>query len=164
MDKKIIILFLIVGTCFVLAGPAFAKETVKIDITAEDYGIANNGYIVIKLVDSDGNPINTNGKINYTITDEYGNYKWTYKSYNGEIRLKYPDGKYKVEVKFDGTSKYKSARITQFINVKSSVFDPYTYYEDHNWGLDQEMDDYFDYNYWDEEIYDDASNYDGEWY
>ena len=73
-------------------------------------------------------------------------------------------GKYKVKVEFDGDSKYKSASKTQLILVTSTSFNPYTYYDDHNWGLDQEIDDYFDYNFWDEEIYDDASNYDGEGY
>ena len=164
MNKKIVIFLVIVGICLVLASPAFAKEKVKINITTGDYAIANNGYIVIKLVDSEGNPINTKGTVNYTITDQYGNYKWTVKSYNGEIRVKYPVGKYKVEVKFDGDSKYKSASKTQLVLVTSTSFNPYTYYDDHNWGLDQEIDDYFDYNFWDEEIYDDASNYDGEGY
>lgn len=164
MNKNIVIILVIVGICLVLASPAFAKEKVKINITTEDYAIANKGYIVINLVDSNGNPISTKGTINYTITDEYGNYKWTFKSYNGEIRVKYPEGKYKVKVRFNGDGNYRSALTTKFVTVTSSSFDPYTYYEDHNWGLDQEMDDYFDYNFWDEEIYDDASNYDGEGY
>ena len=71
-------------------------------------------------------------------------------------------GKYKVYVKFYGDSKYKSVETTQNIIVKTSKFDPYTYYDDHNWGLNQEIDDYIEYNYWDEEIYDDPYTYDGE--
>ncbi|MBR5954016.1 MAG: hypothetical protein IK021_01085, partial [Methanobrevibacter sp.] len=82
--------------------------------------------------------------------------------YNGEIRLKYSVGKYKVKVKFYGDSKYQKAKKTKSIIVKTSKFDPYTYYEDHNWGLNQEIDDYIEYNYWDEEIYDDPYTYDGE--
>ena len=46
--------------------------------------------------------------------------------------------------------------------VKTEKFDPYNYYDDHNWGLNQEIDDYIEYNYWDEDIYDDPYTYDGE--
>ena len=79
------------------------------------------------------------------------------KSYKSGIRVKYDVGKYKVKVKFFGDSKYKKAKKTKNINLKNN-FDPYTYYENHNWGLNQEMDDYFDYNYWTEEIYDDVDD------
>jgi len=164
MDKKIIILFVLLGIFLVMAGPVFAKENVKVKISTEDSPFANKGYIVIKLTDSSGKPISSKGTINYTITDQYGNYKWVCKSYRGEIKVKYPVGSYKVYVKFDGDSKYNGVEKLQFITLQSGSFDPYNYYDENNWGLNQEIDDYFDYNYWDEEIYDDASNYDGEGY
>ena len=165
MDKKkIIIILTVVAICLALASPAFAKEKVKVKITTDDYPITNKGYIVIKLVDSKGNDIKSKGKILYNVTDEFGNYKWTKKPYNGEILLKYSVGKYKVKVKFYGDSKYQSAKKTENIIVKSSKFNPYLYYEDHNWGLNQEIDDYLEYNYWDEELYDDPYTYDGEGY
>ena len=163
MNKKIIIILVIVGICLVLTSPVFAKESVKININQGDYVISNKGYIVIKLVDGNGKAINSKGTIYYKITDEHGNYQYGYKSYNGNFRLKYPVGKYKVEIKFEGDKRYKSAEKAQYVTISSS-FNPYNYYDDHNWGLDQEIDDYYDYNYWDEEIYDDASNYDGEGY
>lgn len=164
MKKKIIIVLLVIAIFLVLASPVIAKEKVKVKITTDDHPFNDKGYIVIKLVNSKGKSIKTKGIIHYKITDKYGNYKWAYKSYNGEIRLKYDVGKYKVKVKFDGDSKYKSAKKTKDITVKSSNFNPYTYYEDHNWGLNQEIDDYIEYNYWDEEIYDDPYTYDGEGY
>lgn len=164
MNKKIIIILAIMGFCLILlTGHAFANENVKVKISTDKW-MNNKGVIVIKLVDSHGKEIKTSGKVNYTITDSNGYYKWTYKSYNKLIRLKYDAGKYNVKVKFDGDKKYKSAFKTKDVNVKtvSSGFDAYTYYDNHNWGLNQQIDDYIEYNYWDEEIYDDASNYDGE--
>lgn len=162
--KKIIIAILLLAACLLLAGPVSAKEKVKIKISTDDHPITDKGYIVIKLVDSHGKAIRSKGTIHYNITDEFGNYKWAYKAYKGEIRLKYSVGKYKVKVKFDGDSKYKKAKKTQDITVKSSNFDAYTYYDNHNWGLNQEIDDYIEDNYWDEEIYDDPYTYDGEGY
>ncbi len=164
MNKKIIIIFAIFAVCLVLASPAFAKEKVKVKITTDDHPFKDKGYIVIKLVDSKGRAIYSKGTIHYNITDSEGNYNWAYKPYNGEIRLKYDVGKYKVKVKFDGDSKYKKVKKTKKIKVKSSNFDAYTYYDDHNWGLNQEIDDYIEDNYWDEEIYDDPFTYDGEGY
>ena len=163
MNKKAIIIILaIIGICLVIASPAFAKEKVKVKITTEEYPLNNKGWIVIKLVDSKGRDINSKGTIHYRITDSQGNYQWAYKPYNGEIRLKYDVGKYKVKVKFDGDSHYKKAKKTKQVTVRTSIFDPYTYYDENNWGLDQEIDDYIEYNYWDEEIYDDPYTYDGE--
>ncbi len=80
--------------------------------------------------------------------------------------MKYDPGTYNVKVKFDGDSKYKSASKTKDVTVKSirSGFDAYTYYDNHNWGLNQKINDYIEDNYWDEEIYDDAATYDGEGY
>ena len=63
-------------------------------------------------------------------------------------------------MKFFGDSHYKKAKKTKNIDVKSN-FNAYTYYDNHNWGLNQEIDDYIEYNYWDEEIYDDPYTYDG---
>ena len=57
----------------------------------------------------------------------------------------------------------KKTKKTKQITVKNT-FNPYTYYDDHNWGLNQVIDDYIEDNYWDEEIYDDAATYDGEGY
>ena len=92
--KQIIIILSIIVVCFVLAGPAFAKEKVKVKITTDDYPLNNKGFIVISLVDSHDNEIKSKGTIHYNITDEYGNYNWAYKSYDGELRLKYTVGKY----------------------------------------------------------------------
>ncbi len=160
--KQIIIILAIISVCFALAGPAFAKEKVKVKITTDDYPLNNKGFIVIKLVDGQGKEIKSKGTIHYNITDENGYYNWAYKSYDGELRLKYAVGEYKVKVKFDGDSHYKAAKKTKSVIVKTEKFDPYTYYDTHNWGLNQEIDDYIEYNYWDEDIYDDPATYDGE--
>ena len=157
MNKKIVIILAILAVCILLASPVVAKQKVKVKISTDDCAIDNKGYIVIKLVDKKGKEIKSNGMINYTITDKNGNYKWVYKSYNKGIRVKYNVGKYKVKVKFFGDSHYKKSKKTKSITVKNN-FDPYTYYENHNWGLNQEVDDYFDYNYWNEEIYDDPND------
>ena len=166
MKKKIIIILAISCVCLLLlTGPAFAKENVKIKISTDKW-LNGKGVIIIKLVDKNGKEIKTNGKIKYTVTDSNGNYEWKSKSYNKVIRLKYYPGTYNVDVKFYGDSKYNSASKSEYVNVEStsSGFDAYNYYDNHNWGLNQEIDDYIEYNYWDEEIYDDASNYDGEGY
>ena len=157
MNRKIIIILAIVAVCILIASPVFAKEKVKIKITDGDFVLNNKGYIVIKLVDKNGREIKSNGMINYTITDMNGNYKWVYKSYKSGIRVKYDVGKYKVKVKFFGDSKYKKAKKTKYVTIKSD-FDPYTYYDNHNWGLNQEIDDYIGDNYWNEEIYDDPDD------
>lgn len=164
MDKKIIILIIVLFSCLLIASPVSAKQKVKVKITTYDHPFANKGYIVIKLVDSKGRDINSHGIIHYNITDSEGNYHWVYEPYRGEILLKYDIGKYKVNVKFDGDSHYKKAKKTKKVTVTSSSFNPYTYYDNHNWGLNQEIDDYIEYNYWDEEIYDDPYTYDGEGY
>lgn len=145
-------------TCLLLTAPVFAKKNTKIKITTDDHPFKNKGYIVIKVVDSKGKSINSKGKINYTVTDSKGNYKWTCKSYNGEIRLKYDVGKYNVKVKFFGDSKYKSSKKTKDITLKSSNFDAYNYYDNHNWGENSKADEYIFDNYWYEEIYDDVDD------
>ncbi len=157
MDKKVVIILVILAAGILLAEPVAAKQKVKVKISTDDCVIKNKGYITIKLVDKKGREINSKGMVNYTITDKNGNYKWKYKSYNGVIREKFDVGKYKVKVKFFGDSKYKKVSKTKNIKVKDN-FDPYTYYENHNWGLNQEIDDYFDYNYWNDEIYDDVDD------
>ena len=162
MNKKIIIILAIIGIGLLLLAPVCAKQKVKVKISTDEYPLNNKGIIVIKLVDSKGKPIKSSGKINYTITDKNGNYIWKCKSYNGEIREKYDIGKYKVKVVFKGDSHYKKAKETKTVTLKRSTFDAYNYYDTHNWGLNQEIDDYIEYNYWDEEIYDDPYTYDGE--
>ena len=163
MRKKIVIILIILGVCILIASPVVAKEKVKVKIKSDDCVIKNKGYIVIKLVDKHGREIKSSGMVNYTITDKNGNYKWVYKSYGSGIRVKYDVGKYSVKVKFFGDSHYAKAKKTKQITVKNT-FNPYTYYDDHNWGLNQVIDDYIEDNYWDEEIYDDAATYDGEGY
>ena len=157
MNRKIVIILLILAVCILLASPVAAKQKVKIKISTDDSIYDNMGYIIIKLVDKNGREISSNGMINYTVTDKHGNYKWVYKSYGHGIRVKYDVGKYKVKVKFFGDSKYKKAKKTKSIKVKND-FDPYTYYDNHNWGLNQEVDDYIGDNYWNEEIYDDVDD------
>ncbi len=157
MKRKIIIILAILAVCILLASPVVAKQKVKVKISTDDCVIKNKGYITIKLVDNNGREIRSSGKIKYTITDENGYYKWVSKSYGSGIRVKYDVGSYTVDVKFFGDSKYKKATKTESIIVEDN-FNPYTYYDNHNWGLNQEVDDYFDDNYWTEEIYDDVDD------
>ena len=165
MDKKKIIFILAVLAIFLLlASPAFAKEKVKIKISKKDYTLNGQGHITIKLVDKNGFEINSHGTIHYRITDSQGNYWWEYKPYNGELSIRCDLDKYKVKVKFDGDSHYKKAKKTKYVTLNENNINPYTYYDDHNWGLDQKVDDYIEDNYWDEEIYDDPYTYDGEGY
>ncbi|WP_458405487.1 hypothetical protein, partial [Methanobrevibacter sp.] len=118
MKKKIIIILIILAVFLVLTAPVSAKEKVKVKISTDDHPFKDKAYIVIKLVDSKGKEIYSRGTIHYKITDSNGNYKWAYKPYKGEIRLKYDVGKYKVKVKFDGDSHYKKAKKTKTINLK----------------------------------------------
>lgn len=157
MNRKIIIILAIIGICILLAGPVAAKQKVKVKISTDDCVIKNKGYIVIKLLDKNKREIKSSGMINYTITDKNGNYKWVYKSYGSGIRVKYDVGKYNVKVVFKGDSKYKGAKKIKEINLEND-FDAYTYYDNHNWGLNQEIDDYIGDNYWNEEIYDDVDD------
>lgn len=162
MDRKIIILLSIIFVCLLLVGPVSAKEKVKIVITADNSYNIYGGYIDIKLVDSHGKAIKSNANIYYKITDSSGKYKWESKAYR-ELHLRYYPGTYDVIVEFKGDSKYSSASASKTVTVSGGdSFDPYTYYDDHNWGMDQKTDDYIEDNYWDEEIYDDPFTYDGE--
>ena len=158
MNKKIIILLAVLFVFLLLSSPVSAKEDVNIKVKSE------GAFIIIKLFDSHGKPIKSTGTIHYNITDQYGNYKWAYKSYNKLHGIKYDPGTYYIHIKFDGDSKYNSAEFRGNIMVSyaKSSFDPYTYYDNNNWGLNQQMDDYLEYNYWDEELYDDPYTYDGE--
>jgi hypothetical protein len=157
MKRKIIIILAILAVCILIASPVVAKQKVKIKISTDDSVFDNKGYIIIKLVDKNGREIKSSGMINYTVTDTNGNYKWVYKSYGSGIRLKYDVGSYNVNVKFFGDSKYNPAKKSEEVNVESNV-DAYTYYDNHNWGLNQEEDDYIGDNYWNEEIYDDVDD------
>lgn len=158
MNNKIIIVLVVLCMFLLLSSPVSAKEDVKIQIKSE------GAFITIKLLDSHGKAIKSKGTIHYNITDQYGNYKWAYKSYNNLHAIRSDSGSYYVSVKFDGDSKYNPAEYGEDVSIsyRSSSFDPYSYYDNHNWGLNQQMDDYLEYNYWDEDIYDDASTYDGE--
>ena len=160
MNKKTIILLIFLFLFLLLSSPVSAKENVNIKIKSE------GAFIIIKLYDSHGKAINSKGRIHYNITDQYGNYKWAYKSYSKLHGIKYDPGTYYVTVKFDGDSKYNSAEAASSIVVSytKSSFNPYTYYDNNNWGVNQQMDDYLEYNYWDEELYDDPHTYDGEGY
>ena len=160
MERKIIILFIISCLFLLLSNPVFAKENVNVKIESE------GAFILIKLVDSNGHAIKSGGKIHYNITDQNGNYKWAYKAYSKLHGIKCNPGTYCVTVKFDGDSKYNPVQAfrTLVVSYSKSSFDPYAYYDDHSWGLNQRMDDYLEYNYWDEEIYDNPRNYDGEGY
>ena len=162
MDRKIIILLGIVCVCLLLTCPVSAKEKVKIKISANDGYAIKGGYVDIKLFDSHGRAVSSKGIIHYTITDQQGNYKWEYKPYGKILSIRCDPGTYNVEVKFDGDSKYSSAQKIQDVTISGRSFNAYTYYDNHNWGLNQRVDDYIEDNYWDEEIYDDASTYDGE--
>jgi len=162
--KKIIIILTILAVFILLASPVCAKEKVKIKISTADYVLNGQGHIIIKLVDKKGREINSRGTIHYRITDSDGNYWWEYKPYPGKLFLRCDVGKYKVKVKFDGDSHYKKAKKTKEITVKRDNFNPYTYYDDHTWGVNKKVDDYIEDNYWDEEIYDNPYTYDGEGY
>ena len=142
-----------------MLSPVSAKEKVKVKISTDKW-LNGKGVIIIKLVDSKGNEIKSKGTLHYNITasngdaktdNNYnrselyynitasnGDYKWAYAPYK-HLRLKYDPGTYNVKVKFDGDSKYKSASKTKEVTVKSirSGFDAYTYYDNHNWGLNQ---------------------------
>jgi hypothetical protein len=157
MKRKIIIILAVLAVCILLASPVVAKQKVKVKISTEGPVFDDKGYIVITLVDKHGQEIKSDGMINFTITDKDGNYKWVYKPYGNGICVKYDVGKYKVKVKFYGDSHYKKAKKTKKVKVKDN-FDPYTYYDDHNWGLNPEIDDYIFDNYWYDEVYDDVDD------
>lgn len=165
MNNKILFLLIVSLACLLLASPTFAKEKVNVKITTEDKPFSYEGYIVIKLTDHNGKDIKKGGTIHYTVTDSSGHYEWKYHPYKGAVNIKVPNGKYTVDVKFDGDSKHYGTKLSKTVTVSSDGSStPYDYYDNHNYGDSVLYDDYIYDNYWDEEIYDDPSNYDGEGY
>ncbi len=66
MNKKIIIILLLLGVCLLLLSPVSAKEKVKVKISTDKW-LNGKGVIIIKLVDSKGNEIKSKGTLHYNI-------------------------------------------------------------------------------------------------
>ena len=128
MNKKIILLMVVLFSFLLLSNPVSAKENVDIKVKSE------GAFIIIKLYDSNGKPIKSAGKIHYNITDQNGNYKWATKSYKNLHAIKFNSGIYSINVKFDGDSKYNPSEFsgTVIVSYGGGSFDPYTYYDNHN--------------------------------
>lgn len=160
------LLFCLVVLSIALVGLSFvsAKEETHIEIEQiSDYSVK------IVLKDSSNNPI-SNKKININITKPNGFIKILPNKLlnrNGEIKyfLGSNKGEFKVSVYFKGDSNYYPSQLTKTFNLKgASGKSMANYYENNNYGTNGKADDYINYNYWPEEIYDDPKTNDGEGY
>lgn len=165
MKKIFLILFclsvFIVGMSFVSA-----KEDTHFEIEKDPSGFSS----VISLKDSNNNPV-PNVKFSIKITKPNGNVrnigtKTLNKTGQNIFYLGSNNGDYVITVEFKGNNNYNPSSLTKTISVTSGKGGDsmYDYYDHHNYGDSQKMDDYIYDNYWYEDIYDDARNFDGEWY
>lgn len=161
---KKIFFILIIGLMFLLTlSFVSAKEDTHIEIKQiSDYSVD------IILKDSSNNPI-PGKKIEINITKPNGYIKELHNQKlkpNGKISyfLGPVGGKYVITVYFPGDSNYNPCKLTKVIYIGGSGSSSDSYYDSHNYGDSVSMDDYIYDNYWDEDIYDNPYNYDGEWY
>ena len=98
-----------------------AKEKSNLKIADKKINVGDS--LVVKLTDSQGNPI-SNETINIKLTDKDGitiDEKITTNS-NGKAKFTMEEmGKYSVECRFDGNGKYASASITDNITVEKAA-------------------------------------------
>ena len=127
MENKNIIIILIVIIIVLAAalGVMFSQQMTKekSNLTIADKKINVGDSLVVKLTDSNGNPI-SNETINIKLTDESG------KSINKDIKTnskgkaKYKmdeKGKYSVECKFNGNGQYASSSVLGNVSVKKAT-------------------------------------------
>lgn len=125
-NKNIIIILLVIILVLAAAlGVMFFQQMTKekSDLAIADKTINAGDSLVVKLTDSNGNPI-SNETINIKLIDKDG------KSINkdiktnskGKAKFKIEEkGKYSVECKFDGNNQYASTSITDNITVKKAT-------------------------------------------
>ena len=127
MENKniIIILILIIVVLATAVGVMFSQQMAKekSNLKIADKKINVGDSLVVKLTDSQGNPI-SNETINIKLTDKDGitiDEKITTNS-KGKAKFTMEEmGKYSVECRFDGNGKYASASITDNITVEKAA-------------------------------------------
>ena len=162
-----VFLIVLVLTVFLL-GMSFvsAKEDAHFEIDKDSSGYS----AIITLKDSSNNPI-PKVKFSISITKPNGAVrtlptKTLNKTGQNIFFFGSTNGNYVINVNFNGNDKYNPCSLTKTITVTASKGSnsPYYYYDNHNYGDSLKMDEYIYDNYWDEDIYDNPRNYDGEWY
>ena len=115
----IIIAILVVG--IVMFSPMMAKEVSNLEICDKKLNVGDS--LVVKLTDSDGNPI-SNETVNIKLTDKDGitideDVKTNSK---GKAKFKMEEkGKYSAECSFDGNGKYESSSVAGNVSVKKAT-------------------------------------------
>lgn len=165
--KKIILIFLCLLVFLVGMSFVSAKEDTHFEIEKDSSGYS----AIVTLKDSNNNPI-PNAKFTIKITKPNGavrnmGTKSLNKSGQNIFFLGSTKGDYVLHVEFKGNSNYNPCSFTKTISMTSGNNNRgsiYNYYDNHNYGDSLRMDEYIYDNYWDEEIYDNPRNYDGEGY
>ena len=115
----VIIAILIVG--IVMFSPLMAKEKSNLSISDKELNVGDS--LTVKLTDENGEPI-ANQTVKITLTDKDGvtiDEDATTNS-KGKAKLKVDEkGKYSVECKFDGDSKYASSSASGNLTVKKAT-------------------------------------------
>lgn len=123
-NQKIIIILLCVIIAILAAGilafsPFMAKEDSNIAIADKKIHVGDS--LVVKLTDSNGNPI-SNGTVNVKLTDKNGAVKDEdiVTNSKGEAKYKMDEkGKYSVECRFNGDNKHSSSATAGNITVET---------------------------------------------
>ena len=164
---KRIFLILMIAVLFVLSmSLVSAKEDAHFEVEKDSSGFS----AIVTLKDSSGNPI-PGQKFKINITKPNGSLrqlpvKTLNKTGQNIFYLGSVNGNYVVSLFFKGNEQYNPCWTAKTVYVSASrggnSMD--SYYDSHDYGDSVVMDDYMDYSFWDEEIYDNPYNYDGEWY
>ena len=162
--KKIVLILAIVALFLLSMSFVSAKEDTHFDIDTQSYQYG----VTFTLLDSNNNPI-PHKHYNIEITKPNGAVRHLKnKVLDSKGQAQYflgTNGDFIVTIEFRGNDQYNPTRISKLIKIsKNGGASMYDYYTTHNYGDSVTMDDYMDYNFWSDEIYDDASSYDGEWY
>lgn len=164
--KRILFILLIIVLFVMSISLVSAKEDTHFEIEKDSSGYSS----IITLKDSNNNPV-PNVKFSISITKPNGYVRnLPTKSLNRTGQniffLGSTNGDYIITVLFKGNDQYNPCSLTKVITVSASRGGNsiYGYYDSHSYGDSVQMDDYIYDNYWYEDIYDDPSNFDGEWY
>ena len=127
MENKNIIMMLVViivvlaAAVGVMFSQQMAKEKSNLKIADKKINVGDS--LVVKLTDSQGNPI-SNETVNIKLTYKNGTAidKKTATNSKGKAKFTMEEkGKYSVECRFDGNGKYASASITDNITVEKAT-------------------------------------------
>ena len=162
MKTKILLISILLVFIFAISAVS-AKEATHINLESDSFG----SCVIVTLKDSNNNPIpseffDINITKNGKLIKKFKSQK-TNKTGKNEFYL--GNGEFKVDVIFKGNDKYSPSKTSKSFTIhKTDGKSMYYYYDENNYGDSLDMDEYISDSYWDEDIYDDPSTYDGEGY